>query len=233
MQLLDTPMYTVALTSRLAKVNPARVRRWLKGYTYKYTVNHGSELKSGSKGPMVRRKGAKDSIYASFLDLIDLLFIKAFLDIGHPLKQLRAAFKEADELVGGHHFAQRQFFSDGKKIYLKIQEKGDSPAIMQLMSGKQWAIKPIIEQLAVKIDFNTVTGYAEKWYPLTNNRSIALDPSRSFGKPIVVSRGIPTSTIYDLYNAEGRRQRPVQDWMRLTRHEVKSAVEFEQWLKRV
>jgi uncharacterized protein (DUF433 family) len=230
MKLLDKPMYPVAFTSRLAKVRPDSVRRWLKGYTYKYTVGNGTQLRSGSKGPMVRREGAKGSIYASFLDLVDLLFIKAFLDKGHTLNQLRAAFKEADELIGGHHFAQRKFFSDGRKIYLQIKGKDSASAIMQLMSGKQWVIKPIIEQLADKIDFNTVTGYAEKWYPLSNNRSIALDPCRSFGKPIIVSSGTPTSTIYDLYIAEDRNLEPVQEWMGLTEHEVNSAVEFEQWL---
>jgi hypothetical protein len=51
---LDVPMYSPAMASRLVGLEPSRVRRWLQGYEYTYQ-------------------------HASFVDLIDLLFVKKFV----------------------------------------------------------------------------------------------------------------------------------------------------------
>jgi uncharacterized protein (DUF433 family) len=227
----DIPMYTTAMASRLVRLHSRRVSRWLRGYKYTYSSGANKEQKFGEKGPLVKRTTKAELSYATFLDLIDLLFIREFLKEGISIPKLRKALAEAEGLIGGHHFAQSVFFTDGRDIYLQIKdEKKKAASLMELLSGGQWVIAPFIEQLAVKVDFDRVTKYASRWYPLAPDKTIALDPSIAFGKPMIFEKGIPTDTIHDLYLAEGKKIEPVCDWMNISKSEARAALKFENWL---
>ena len=224
----DIPMYDATIVGRLVGLSRGRVSRWLRGYNYTYSVGSSNELKSGHKDPVVKRVRDEESIFASFLDLIDLLFVKKFLDYGVSLQRIRKALNEAETLIGGHHFAQRNFFTDGKNIYLQVKDNAD--ALLELLSGGQWVIAPIIKQLAHQIEFDQPTGYAKKWYPLGPNGLIVLDPRITFGKPSIVDRGTATTNIYDLYIGEDENVDNVCSWMNLNTQEVDAAVKFERQL---
>ncbi len=203
-------------------LNPARVRRWLKGYDY---VHAGSVR---HQGPVVRRQGAHSTSYASFLDLVDLLFVKRFLDHGVSLQRVRAALQEAFEILGTSRALRETFFTDGSDIFLKVQHKGD--AILELLSGGQWTIAPLIQQLSAQIEFDSPGGLARRWYPLGRGRPVVLDPSVCFGRPVLVGRGVATANVYDLFRAEHERVEAVRSWWDLTEREVKAAIEFERKL---
>jgi uncharacterized protein (DUF433 family) len=224
----DIQMYDTAIVGRLVGLSRGRVCRWLRGYNYTYSVFSSSELRSGHKDALVKRSRDEESIFASFLDLIDLLFVKKFLEYGVSLQRIRKALNEAETLIGGHHFAQRNFFTDGKNIYLQVKDNAD--ALLELLSGGQWVIAPIIKQLAHQIEFDHPTGYAKKWYPLGPNGLIVLDPRITFGKPSIVNRGTATANIYDLYIGEDENVENVCSWMNLNTQEVDAAVKFERQL---
>jgi uncharacterized protein (DUF433 family) len=227
---LDRPTYSPTLAGRLVDLSPDRVRRWLLGYSYSYPVSTG-ELRTSQKAPVVHRKGARGSQYASFLDLIDLLFVKKFLDHGISLQRLRQALDETQKIIGGHHFAQRGFFTDGKKIYLEVKHsKQSADALLELLSGGQWVIAPVIKQAAHQIEFDDETGFAERWYPLGQDKPIVIDPAIAFGAPTLVGRGIKTSNVHDLFLAEEKQVNRVCSWMSLTESEVRTAVAFESQL---
>ena len=84
----DIPIYPAAEAGRLVKLSPGRVRKWLQGYEYTYKAGTKNEQRSGSKGPIVKRQESHISSYASFLDLVDLVFVKELTsEIGlHPAK---------------------------------------------------------------------------------------------------------------------------------------------------
>jgi uncharacterized protein (DUF433 family) len=222
----DIPMYSAPMVGRLIGLNVSRVRRWLMGYEYTYPVGPDSDLPKRHKEPVISRKA--DSNCASFYDLIDLLFVKKFLEHGVSLQRVRKALKEAEELIGGHHFAQRVFFTDGRNIYLKV--KNDADALLELLSGGQWVIAPIIKQLATQIDFDQPTGIARRWYPLGQKGLIVLDPRISFGKPTLYGRGIATANVYDLFLGEKESIGRVSSWLNLKNKEVEAAVKFERLL---
>ena len=224
----DIPMYSAPTVSRLIGLNVARVRRWLMGYEYMYPADLDFGFRKRHKGPVISRTEVADSNCASFYELIDLLFVKRFLDYGISLQRVRKALKEAEGLIGGHHFAQRIFFTDGKNIYLKV--KNDADALLELLSGGQWVIAPIIKQLARQIDFDQPTGLAQKWYPLGPKGLIVLDPMISFGKPTLRGRGIATANVYDLFLGENENIGRVCSWMNLESKEVEAAVNFESYL---
>lgn len=126
-------------------------------------------------------------------------------------------------------FARETFFTDGHNIYLKLVELGPQKAqgIMQLMTGGQWTIVPVIQQLAEMIDFHQATGYASRWFPSGRDGLVVVDPLVSFGRPSVLSHGIATENVYDFYIAEQRLEQ-VSTWLGLKPTEVIAAVEFEQ-----
>lgn len=219
---LDEPIYTSAEVGRLVGLSAVRVRRWFKGYEYKF------ESERRRMRPVIHRKGTVGTNFASFLDLVDLLSAKQFLDHGLSLQKVRKALDEATEILHADHFARRSFFSDGKNIYLQVKEQGN--AILQLLSGGQWTIPGVIKGLAHQINFDSPTGLARRWYPLGPKGLIMLDPLISFGRPTIVGKGIATANVHDFFVAEGNRTRPVQRWMGLTLPEIKAAVGFEQKL---
>ena len=186
-------------------------------------------MRWGRKEPVVARNDSDDSPFASFLDLIDLRFVREFLEHGLSLQKLRKALAEAQALFGGHHFAQRSFFTDGSDIYLQVQKEAD--ALMELLSGGQWVIAPVIRTIAHQIDFHEPTGFAERWFPLGRDGLVVLDPRIAFGAPTLVRRGVKTSNVYDLFNGEGHRVEPVAAWMNLEATEVEAAVRWEEQLR--
>ena len=221
-KLLELPMYSAAEASRLVGLSSARIHRWLQGYSYEYGSRIHSQL------PVIKRTGNSRTSYASFLDLVDLLFAKKFVDHGISLQKVRKALDEARDILHTEHFARRIFFTDGKNIYLKVQEKGE--AILQLLSHGQWVIPQVIKELADQIEFDQPSGLARRWYPLGTKGLIVLDPYICFGRPTIVGKGVDTLNVYDLFVAENREATAVSRWLSLTTQEVEAAVKFEQKL---
>jgi len=228
MDILEFPMYNSSNAGRLLGISSNRVRRWLRGYDYLYTAGPLEELRSGHKGPVIANIDKDRSSYASFLDLIDLLFVREFLKNGISLQKTRNALHEVEQLLGSKHFARESFFTDGKSIYLQVRSAAD--ALLELLSDGQWVIAPIIKQLAHQIEFDKPSGLAQRWYPLGQNTPVVLDPLISFGRPTIVGKGIATANVYDFFEAENKKLSRVKKWMDLTTSEIKAAVYFEQRL---
>ena len=224
---LRRPSYTVADAGRLVGLGADRVRRWLRGYQYSYR-----DAVRGQPPVVLQGRGAA-SPHASFLDLVDLLFVKRFLDHGVSLQKIRRALDEAREVLGTNHFARQTFFADGGAIFLRLKERahrGRGDSILELMSGGQWVIAPVIRQLARQIDFGSPEGLATRWHPLGRERPVVLDPMVSFGAPSIAGRGVKTINIHDLYVAEGESLESVRAWWGLTDTEIRAAVDFERQL---
>lgn len=220
----DTPTYTAAEAGRLVGLQASRIRRWLRGYEYDVPARENSTIRRVRQVPVIQR-GDSAAPFASFLDLVDLLFVKKFLDAGVSLQKLRRAMEEADKLIGGHHFAQRSFFTDGRNIYMEMKGRGD--ALLELLTGGQWVIAPVIKHLASEITFHETTGFAERWFPLGSGSHVVVDPRISFGAPTLVNRGIETANVFDLYLAEDERVGSVASWLGIQEDEVQDAVAFE------
>ena len=86
-KLIGAGIYTVPEASRLTNVSPWRIKRWIRGYTFK---NRGEVHTSP---PVVPHELdiLDESIALSFLDLVEIKFVDAFLDRGVSWKTLRQA----------------------------------------------------------------------------------------------------------------------------------------------
>ncbi len=213
---LSAPTYTIAEASRLTGLSRYRVSRYLKGYSYE----------GGEQDPVISRDASPESTYASFLDLIDLLFVKRFLGSGFSLQLIRKALDDARVHLGTKHFARIKFFTSNKEIVLQLPNSSD---MVTLLTGGQRAMKAVIEHVYDKVDFEEVTdfGYVRRWYPRGKSGFIVIDPTISFGRPTIMGSGIATENVFDLYLGEQKRMKPVESWFRIPKGQIQAAVNFE------
>lgn len=214
---LSAPTYSIAEVHRLTGISRWRISRWLRGYKYD----------GGEQDPVITRSISPESTYASFLDLIDLLFVKKFVERGFSLQLIRKALEEARTHLGTPHFARNKFFTSSDKIILELPESSNN--VVALLTDGQRAIGEIIDKVYDKLDFEEVTefGFVSRWYPEGKEGYIIIDPQISFGKPTVKGSGIATENIYDLYLGENRKIEPVRNWFQLPRHKIQAAIRFE------
>ncbi|KAA0266377.1 MAG: DUF433 domain-containing protein [Anaerolineales bacterium] len=224
-KVLTTPSYTLVEASQLTGVSRWRAARWLTGYQFAYKV--GNVKRESRKDPVIVHS---DEPSASFLDLIDLLFVKRFIERGFTLQFLRNALEEARELLGSPHFARNKFFTSGRHLILELES--ESKYMIELMTGGQSAISQIVEQLDDKIDFEDVTGFgfATRWYPKGRRGLVVIDPQIAFGRPTIMGRGVATESIYDLYLGENKKIERVSHWYNIPAPEIRAAVNFQSGL---
>ncbi len=221
---LNAPAYSIAEASRLVNMKSWTVRRYLKGYEYDYSYSGSTQR---SIQPPVIKDAEERKTYASFLDLIDLVFVREFMQRGFKLPTLRKALDEAREYLGTPHFARSTFFTSGsQEIILRLPQDG---IMIALLTGGQSAMPEIIESLSDRLEFEDVTefGFANKWYPKGANGLIVIDPEVSFGRPTIIGTGIPTNNIYDLYLGEEQKIEPVGSWFNIPAPQIQAAVQFE------
>jgi len=226
--MLREPRYGIAEASRFVGMRASRVRRWLKGYSYKWSV--GGEVRRGSQEPIVVDAGAEGKQGAAFLDIIELLFARSFVDKGFPLQRVRAALGEAKTIFHLEYpFAQQQFFTDGREIYLQVK-KNEPEHLLQLFSKGQWVFPQVIHAVSEQITFDSESGMPLDWWPRGKEGGVLISPRISFGAPSLAGLNVKTSNIYDLFVAEDRDPDAVAKWYRIPARDVLAAVEFEERL---
>lgn len=204
-------IYSIPVAARIIGTNPKRLRRWLSKET----------------GICRSRFDNKNAI--SFLDLLELMFIKMFRDENISLQTIRkAALKAAEKFETTHPFAVKQFDTDGKTIFATLVKDahGDEEVIEDLRHG-QYVFKQVIKPFFKKLEYGKQD--AMKYWPLFKSGRVVLDPNRKLGQPIDSETGIPTQTLYNAVCA-GDDVESVASWFNVPVKAVEQAVKFEKGL---
>jgi uncharacterized protein (DUF433 family) len=218
---LASPLYEPAEAARLVGLSRGQVSRWLFGYSYPYR----EQLRR--QDPLVRRQlGTRAEHSASFLDLVELRAAKLFLDRGGSPQKVRRAFREAQEICDEPFpFASRKVYAAGSRLFLEQNGR-----LLELLTGGQWAIEPVLRDYLEQLEFDDQSGLANTWWPMGRGVPVLVTPRRAFGSPTVQTHNIKTSSVFDLYLAEGRHVEPVARWFGLASDEVAAAVRYEEAL---
>jgi uncharacterized protein (DUF433 family) len=162
-----------------------------------------------------------------FRDLIELRFVKAFIEAGVGLKAIRNCLVYASKLVQEERpFATRRFRTDGRTIFLESLDPAGTSELLDLKKH-QYVLKQIIERTFRDLDIEA--DVVIRWRPYQGKESIVIDPARAFGQPIVARSGVPTIVLADAVEAEGSVKR-VARLYELPEDEVRDAVRFEKHL---
>jgi len=160
----------------------------------------------------------------SFRDLIELLFVDAFLAQGVTWKTMRLVRQRAVELLGNQHpFSTQRFATDGHLVFASVDDVQSSSILMDIAT-KQHYFETILRPLLRRFEFGDRE--LSRWWPLGTERRVVLDPARSFGRPIVHTEGIPTQVLASALEASDDA-RMVCRWFEVSRTSLEDALEFE------
>lgn len=210
-----TGAYSVGDAGRLLDIPPATLRHWLFGYRYDH---HGPERR---QIPLWTPQYGTDQEepLLGFRDLLEARIVRGLRAQRIGLPMIRECLRFARELVGDEHpFSTRQFRTDGRRLFL---ERGGTTIDLKL---RQNVFRSIVEPSFLNVDFDA--GGAARWWPLGDKRAVVLDPTRSFGQPIVASGGVSTARLAETVSAEGSIARAAR-LFDLTPGVVRDAIAFE------
>ena len=202
------PVYSLSEAARIVDVPRGKAQRWVRGYTRQ--TPDGPRLSQ----PIITAD-ARDAV--SFLDLVELRFVAAFVREGVSVQTIRKALAEAKELELDHPFARQKFYTDGTTIFIASLDR-----IVQSGTGGQYAM--LIDQVFKRFDF--ADGQVSVFYPAEASRAVRISPAHSFGAPTVVGTSIRTSVLYDAFRAEGSRD-VVAELYGIPIEKVAAAIDFE------
>jgi uncharacterized protein (DUF433 family) len=219
--LVGLGVYSVAEAAQLTGASPAAVRRWMFGYHYRYKDAERSQ-------PAVWKADIDPvggQITLSFLDLMEVRFIRAFRQHGVSWKTIREAARVACDIVHDvHPFARRKFRTDGIRIFQEVRERGKAKLLD--LNRKSWVFHEIIgPSLFEGIEYEGDT--MARWFPVSGSRAIVVDPAILFGRPVLTREGVPTDVLAAAVKANDNDVDAVVRWYSIPRRAVQAAVEFE------
>lgn len=213
--------------ARLVGTSTQTIRRWLLGYRFPTRTGH-----TGQSPPVFSPALAQIEGYRAigFLDLVELLFVKAFRDEGVTLPTIRKAAKEAAKRWNTTHpFCLRRFATDGRGIFATVVDDTGEEDLLELAKSQlafKKVLQPYLKQLQYDKDY-----LVERWWPLGNKRPVCVDPRLCFGRPVVMPVPVPTEVLFEAVSAE-QTLKEVAEWYGLPVRCVRAAVDFERQLAR-
>lgn len=230
--MLGTGIYTPAEAAALIKAPVAEVRRWAFGYARR---RRGERVEYG---PLIRTELPElDGHQAlTFVELVELMFIKGFRRAGVSWKNIHEAAAVAARLFQTEHpFAMREFFSDPTGVYTRLREAHGGESLVRLAGHGQHVLGDVVLPYLGQLDFDPLE-MPTRWWPMGREARVLVDPAVSFGSPVVAEAGIPTRVLAEALQAEAaydadRALERVAWVYRVPSRHVQTASRFEEWLK--
>lgn len=171
----------------------------------------------------------EEHLEIGFRDLIELRFVKAFVDAGMGLLAIRNCLEYARECVRDERpFSTRRFQTDGRTIFLESIERAGEPKLLDLKK-RQYVFRQVIERTFKDLDVEDDA--VARWRPFHGKKSIVIDPGRAFGQPIASQWGVPTIALAEAAEAEGSAEDAARIF-EVPINIVRDAVNFEESLAR-
>ncbi|MDP3896607.1 MAG: hypothetical protein Q8Q62_08020 [Mesorhizobium sp.] len=219
-RLIGVGIYTPADVTRLLRIPSGKVVRWLRGHFANgrwYEPLWRPQIDIGD-----------GRIYLGFRDLMEMRTADAFMTAGVSAIMIRRAIEEARKIVTDERpLSTALFKTDGRSIFLEIAEQDKDPKLLDLFK-RQFVFKRIIEASLKGVEFEGAV--PARWWPLSKEKKILVDPARSFGKPIEAESRVPTATLAAAAKAEGGIDQASKLWL-VPAAAVRRAVDFEDGLR--
>jgi uncharacterized protein (DUF433 family) len=200
------------------------IARWLRGYD---DSRNGVTRHSD---PLWRPDYANDAetVELSFRDLIELRFVKGFLDVGLSLPTIRECFMLAVELVKDERpFSTQKFRTDGRTIFLEITHDVCEGELLDL-KRRQGVFHRVVASSLHDLEFDA--DIVARWFPLgMSHKTVVIDPARAFGRPIAVVGGVPTEILSEAVEIEGSPEK-VAKLYEVPLAAVRDSIAFQQRL---
>ena len=105
----------------------------------------------------------------------------------------------------------------------------DDAALLEIDSGGQTAFSSVLEPFCARLDFDSTTKLASRFFPDGKESAVIVDPAHSFGRPILGGTNITTEAIACLIHGGEKIEDIAADFL-LELKQVEDAWSFEQRL---
>lgn len=197
----NVPAYPVAEAARYLHMPEGTLRSWVVGRRYPAA---GATRNSP---PLIHLADPKRQ-YLSFINLVEAHVLAAIRRRhGVKLPNVRAALDYTRRQFNVEHpLIDQAFQTDGLDLFIECYGE-----LINASRDGQQAMKEIIGIYLKRIEWDT-KGLPLALYPFTRDsqseavpaddpRVVVINPSISFGRPVIAGTGIPVSSIYERYKA--------------------------------
>jgi uncharacterized protein (DUF433 family)/transposase-like protein len=215
-------LYSFAEAARLIGVKPSTLHRWVSEY-------QGTEGEGLSRRkPVIVRYFEDGQRLLTFLELVELLFVKLFRREGVSMQVIRKAAAEATRRFDTvYPFAVKRFDTDGRRIFATLREASDGERVVEELGKGQLVFDTVVRPFFRRLDF-CADREALRYWPMERDGRVVLDPQRAFGQPIDAETGVSTRALSDAVMAGGGQSpATVAEWFGVPIAAVEAAVEFE------
>jgi len=223
--LREMPAYGINEASHYLGIPNATLRSWVLGRHY--------PAEGGKRffRPIIELPDKEERLL-SFVNLVEVHVLDA-IRRGHGVAFWRVR-KAVDylkkELSSRHPLAEQKFATDGVDLFVEAFGQ-----LVNISQEGQLAIKELIEAYLQRVERDTI-GVPIRLYPFTRERkpeepkTIVIDPSICFGRPVLAGTGIATTVIAQRYKAGESIEELAEDYGRST-SEIQEAIRSELWLE--
>jgi uncharacterized protein (DUF433 family) len=217
----DAPAYTLAEAARYLRLPAATLRSWALGRQYP-TAEGRADF------PPLLRPASRKPPSLSFSNLIEAHVLRSLrTEHGVPVKALRNALNYAEKTLGIDRLLLRpELRADAGRVFL--DRYGE---LIELTASGQLAMRRLFDEHLNRIEWDS-SRFPVRLYPFLSasapsaERPIVIDPRIAFGRPVVVSKGISTSTIAERVDA-GESVNDIAADYELAQSEIEQAVVYE------
>jgi uncharacterized protein (DUF433 family) len=146
----------------------------------------------------------------------------AFPELSHPIAQADLSVLDASREAGHIRKTGRA------KLFASYQDS----SLLNLSKVDQTAFVAVLRDLLERVEKSPTSGIARLHPFITKDRrpdapkTIVVDPTIAFGKPVIDGTGIPTAAIFQLFNAGDSIAEIAEDYDR-TPNEIEDAIRYE------
>jgi uncharacterized protein (DUF433 family) len=192
----ELPAYRIPEASHYLRIPVSTLRSWVQGRKY--------PTKAGLKffEPVISLADNEEYLL-SFVNLVEA-HVLAGIRREHrvALPKVRSALSYLqDEYPSKHPLADQKFETDGLDLF--IEKYGQ---LINISQSGQLALRHLLEAHLQRIERDP-SGLPTRLYPFTRKgeaedpKVVVIDPYISFGQPVLVGTGIPTSVIFGRFKA--------------------------------
>ena len=211
---LGAGIYTIPDISRILGFSKSKVARYINLY---WDDKNGKQLFQDTYSWSV----SNNTKAVNFYVLIELF---TFINLQERGFSPQRIFKTRNQIIKDleiqYPFAFAGILTDGKKIWCDYMD-----SVVETNGTKQINFSQIIYDFAQRIDFNSESKMAERFYPNGKDKSIVIDPHHQFGMPIIKGTNINTEILYSMYTS-GEPIKSISILYDLTQKEVNDAISY-------
>lgn len=201
----EQPCYPISYAAHLTQVPQSTLRTWVAGRTYPTKADGYRRAAPVIKLP--------ESGYLSFINLVEAHALAAMRrKYQLPLDTIRRAVRYVEkQLHVQHPLAHQEFKTDGVGVFIEHVGK-----LLNVSKDGQLGMREAFEDHLERVEFEA--GFAARLYPWIHAhrsdqpRLIVIDPTRAFGRPVLVNSGVPVESVKERFRGGESMRELVEDF---------------------